>query len=415
MDPNMRSDALTSLQQALLRKNDLESAMLAAPDDAAPRRAYFDYLIRFSAGRTGLLHAVLPELGHPVMFRTGTHDVVALARVFRDDAYALPMRAAPRRILELGAHAGFASIWLARRFPDADILAVEPAANNFRLVSMNTAPYVRIRAMPAAAWSARLALTLHTRGAGDWGIEAAAVETANAGHVQGLTIADILQAVGWDHVDLVVADFPGAARAVFADPAARWLHRLDAAIVRAGEPAVAGFPSARFAHHAHGPFDLYARHEPFRAALRPTPRAMKLISDAPGLFPLALHDVEPSEWGFFIFDGHSCQLHPNAPGAPPARASFPRTLDGQTTFSAGLLHAGSPSAPITFTLRIEDETNTPVLRATHTLTSGQTHTLSANFPTPLTGRHRIILQTEMAPGAPSHANAWARWLGPGVA
>ena len=84
MDPNMRSDALTSLQQALLRKNDLESAMLAAPDDAAPRRAYFDYLIRFSAGRTGLLHAVLPELGHPVMFRTGTHDVVALARAKRD-------------------------------------------------------------------------------------------------------------------------------------------------------------------------------------------------------------------------------------------------------------------------------------------------------------------------------------------
>src|SRR5271156_3931860 len=88
-EPIAQSYVRASLQQALLRKNELESALLAAPEDAAARRVYFDYLIRFAAGRTGLLHAVLPELGHPVTFRTGTQDVVALARVFRDGVYAL--------------------------------------------------------------------------------------------------------------------------------------------------------------------------------------------------------------------------------------------------------------------------------------------------------------------------------------
>jgi hypothetical protein len=93
---------LIALQQDLLRKTEFEAALIAAPQDTRARAAYFEELLRFASIRTGLSHAMLPELGHPLAFRCGTADVLGLARVFRDMMYELPMRATPQRILVLG-------------------------------------------------------------------------------------------------------------------------------------------------------------------------------------------------------------------------------------------------------------------------------------------------------------------------
>jgi hypothetical protein len=140
---------------------------------------------------------------------------------------------------------------------------------------------------------------------------------------------------------------------------------------------------------------------------------MPLINAEPGLFPIALQDVTPSPWGFFLFDGQSCQLHPNAPGGAPARALFPRTLDGQTRFATRLVHAGHPSEPIVFTLIVQREDGAELLRAAHRLTSMEEMDFEVALPA-LNGRHRIILQTEMHPSAQHNYNAWGRWIEPRV-
>jgi hypothetical protein len=107
-------------------------------------------------------------------------------------------------------------------------------------------------------------------------------------------------------------------------------------------------------------------------------------------------------------------VHPNLPGEKPARAIFPRTLDGHRRFVTTLHHAGHPAAAVSFTLIVEREDGSEVLRAEHALSSGERTTLNAALPG-LTGRHRFVLQTEMAAGAPHNYNAWARWLAPRVA
>src|SRR5260370_28757501 len=67
--------ALPELQRELLQKMQMEAAMLAAPEDTGLRHAYFDLLVQFAGSRTGLSHALLPELGHPLYFRCGSTDV----------------------------------------------------------------------------------------------------------------------------------------------------------------------------------------------------------------------------------------------------------------------------------------------------------------------------------------------------
>ena len=66
-----------------------------------------------------------------------------------------------------------------------------------------------------------------------------------------------------------------------------------------------------------------------------------------------------------------------------------------------------------FTLIVEAEDGSEVLRVELALGAGERAPMNVNLP-PLTGRHRFVLQTEMAPGAPHNYNAWARWLSPRV-
>ncbi len=226
---------------------------------------------------------------------------------------------------------------------------------------------------------------------------------------------------GWRGAGLVKCDIEGAEYAVFSDPNARWLELIDVLAIEmhdsmqpgASEMVAACFPSDLFERTRHGEADLFQRRVPLCAVDPPAARELHLINCEPGLFPFALRDVSRAAWGFFTFDGDSCQVHPNPPGEKPARVVFPRTLDGQRRFLATVQHAGHPAAAIVFTLIVEAEDGSEVLRAELALPSGERAPMTVNLPA-VTGRHRFVLQTEMAPGAPHNYNAWARWLAPRV-
>jgi|GEM_PF-1337196 len=412
--------ALDPAQRDLVRKAELEAALFAAPFDATLRQAYFDHLLQFAATRSGLSYAVLPELGHPLYFRGASPDMPALTQTFRDNAYAFPMRATPQRILVLGAHVGYGALALARRFPRAYLLCVEPAADNFRLLSLNTTPYRRIRVVNAAAWHSATRLAVTGRIYGDWG-NRYSDDAPDAERVTpALPVSELLAAAGWPQVDFIASDIVGAEREVFANPLAPWLRALDGAVVQVHDPVSPGsdaavtacFDPTLFERQQQGERLLFLRKEPLRA-LPPAPPEIALLSSEPGLQPLGLQDVAPASWGFFIYDGNACQLHPNPPGKPPARIIFPCHLHGHTQFSATMQHAGvaGRTAPIVFSLSIEGDADHAPVRYAQTLKAQE----SVRVTVPLAGLDghvRVILQTEMAPDAPHNFNAWARWIAP---
>lgn len=427
--PAPDAQAVLPLQRDLLAKMELEAAMLASPADAKLRAGYFDLLFSFSALRTGLSHAVLPEIGHPLYFRCGSSDVANLAQVFRDGAQAFPMQATPLRILDLGAYVGYAAVFLARRFPQAELLCVEPTPDSFRLLCLNTMPYRRISRRRVAAWHHPARLGVAARYYGDWGTQLQDQLPEEQRRIEALDVPGLLREAGWDQVDLVKCDIEGAETAVFADPLASWLHRLDTVAIETHEAIAPGsaavveacFPGTLFRRTTHGETTVYERHVPFRALRTPPPRTLRLIHAEPGLFPFGLQDVSPAPWGFFSFDGTSCQLHPNAPGEAPARVVFPRTLDGQTRFACTLMHAGREACNLRFSVRVEREDGSVAAAVERVVRPGISEELVLRMPGSagaggpwqgLFGRHRIILQVEVAPGGTHNHNAWARWIDP---
>lgn len=427
-DPDMpASDTLpptlpVPLDPDLLRKAELELALLAAPGDPAVHAAYLDALLAFAAVRTGLASAILPEFGHPVALRCGTSDIIALLRVCRDRVYDFPMRATPRRILILGAHVGYGALWFARRFPEARIVCVEPNAASLRLLTQNTLPLRRIQTIGVAAWHGPTRLGVRSRVMGDWGMQVHDQLPDAERTISARGVGEILSMAGWDQADLVVCDIQGAEAAVFADPGQRWMQTLDtlAIFLREGareaffDHAQTCFDPLSYGRTERGDLTVFERHVPFRAVRRPPPPEMPLIGCETELYPIGLQDTPQTGWGFFVFDGDCCQLHPNPPGERPARAIFPRDLSGHSRFMATYHHAGRPSPSVVFSLLVVDEGGGEIVHDSRTLLCGEREDVEIELPA-LRGRYHLILQTEMAPDMTSNYNAWAHFLAPRIA
>jgi FkbM family methyltransferase len=137
---------------------------------------------RYSTAAAGDLVAVTIRKTK-VRLRKGTPDImVALSCLegeFDPVAYLLP-RDYDGVIIDAGGYIGTAALALARLFPKARILTVEPSQANFSLLVQNVANHPRIEPVYGALVAdAAKTVTLRNRGTGEWGFTAVAVPDDN--------------------------------------------------------------------------------------------------------------------------------------------------------------------------------------------------------------------------------------------
>jgi FkbM family methyltransferase len=406
-------------ERRLAVKQALELEMRCEPDDTALRARYFEHLERIARTHLGLCEAYLPGLPHPLLLRCGTSDIEDLAQVFLGHKYDFPLEdAPPARILDLGAYVGYAAIALANRFPHAQILCVEPVPANFRMLMLNTLPYRSITHLHAAAWTRSARLRVAAMHGGDRGFQLAETAEPEQGGYPAHAVAEILRMRGWDGAQFVKCTIEGGEVALFADPTAEWIGRIGALAIETHDDMVPGssqtvaacFTASRFTHERHHNLDVFQRRGERRSIEQPP--AIALIHSGPGLRDMTVRNVTLEKWGFFVFDDRGCQLHPNAPGGPPAQLVFTLDCQGQTRFSTVVYHAGQPAEDIVFRALIRRVADGAVImQSARRVLAGVAGEWKEPVPK-LIGRHEVILETEMAPGASSDMNAWARWIDP---
>ena len=83
-----------------------------------------------------------------IYYRTSTSDMIMIYEILLkknyDAEYWLPQEIEPQLILDIGGNIGITSIYLANRFPDAQIYTFEPLPQNFEILKKNTSPYKNI-------------------------------------------------------------------------------------------------------------------------------------------------------------------------------------------------------------------------------------------------------------------------------
>ena len=144
-----------------------------------------------------------------ITIRPGSSDAQTFIDVFRGRAYDIAgwpgfatVMAEYRRItargdvpliLDLGANVGAASVWFARQFPEARIIAVEPDAENAALCRLNTRALANVTCVTGAIASRSGHVSLRNDGDKAWTIQTA---WDPQGQVPAYTIADLVATVG---------------------------------------------------------------------------------------------------------------------------------------------------------------------------------------------------------------------------
>lgn len=167
---------------------------------------------------------------YPVTLRGGgSSDSSVFRQIFIEREY-LPLYNTPsvKFVLDLGANIGLSAVAFLTQFPDAQVVALEPDEENYRLCCENLAPFgKRARAIRGAVWArpAKLALT-RTGDGREWGVTVVEPQAGADGEVQSWDPQTLFEMAGFETVDLLKIDIEGSEAAIFNGDAAEWIPRV---------------------------------------------------------------------------------------------------------------------------------------------------------------------------------------------
>lgn len=181
---------------------------------------------------------MVPEAGGEVELRLNTSDGLTFWQVFINAEYEsdnLPATAAT--IVDLGANIGLATLFFAARYPAAQIMSVEPSAENFEVLLRNTVRLgPRVHRHQAAVWLHDGQISLRTeddeqRPLGAWGVQVTDQPRPGEGLVPCYRLSTLFDLAGFQSVDILKIDIEGAELELFGQGAQDCLARVRLVII----------------------------------------------------------------------------------------------------------------------------------------------------------------------------------------
>jgi FkbM family methyltransferase len=154
----------------------------------------------------------------PIFVRPCTPDLAVASISFAGEFDAAIAAARPLRhgfIIDAGGYIGTAAIMLARAFPEATIISLEPSRDNFAMLAMNVRDYPNVVALNLALGSTAGSTQLVDRGTGEVGFSivqapADSVAPSRLHEVAVTTVPDLMTRFGASGVDFLKLDIEGA-------------------------------------------------------------------------------------------------------------------------------------------------------------------------------------------------------------
>jgi FkbM family methyltransferase len=198
---------------------------LRAPSAA---RVFFAYY----SGRRRLLRRMAPEtmvIDIPgwgkVPIRPNGQDHILLTQIFVHEEYRLRADKV-RRIVDLGANIGMATVYLNRLFPEAEIACVEPSPQNTPLLKQAIAlNRIRASVFEAAIGPTEGSVDLFLSSEPYCTSVVNAINSVGVVRVPQVSMRHVMRQMGWDDIDLLKIDIEGAERSVLTENNS-WLDKV---------------------------------------------------------------------------------------------------------------------------------------------------------------------------------------------
>ncbi|RXG91471.1 FkbM family methyltransferase [Bradyrhizobium vignae] len=192
-------------------------------------------------------------LAHPLLLRPATSDYLVFKQIYVEREYApLDDFAPPELIVDCGANVGYTSAYFLSRFPNAQVIALEPDPSNAVLCRRNLEPYGdRVQLLERAVWSHPARLTLLHFGRlgdqGECGIQVFEADSSAAdfpehvhrgpnppvpaGEVEALDIDAVIELGGGKPIDILKLDIEKSELVIFDNAALPWLERVKNIVI----------------------------------------------------------------------------------------------------------------------------------------------------------------------------------------
>jgi FkbM family methyltransferase len=157
--------------------------------------------------------------------------------VFELQYYDLALSFAPMTILDLGANIGLTSVYFAKRFPHAQIAAVEPVPTNLGLLRKNLELNGVVASVIAGAIDTadgRVFMDIEQKDYGCRVLDPNEAQWQRGIEVAAYSVPTLLRDLGWDRIGLLKVDIEGHERKLLAR-CESWMHLVDAMCIECHE------------------------------------------------------------------------------------------------------------------------------------------------------------------------------------
>jgi len=185
----------------------------------------------------------LKKLKYSFSFRNNPFDFATFEEVILKEDYNLTINFNPSTIIDGGANIGLTSVFFANKYPNADIVAVEPEEGNFEMLKKNTKNYGRISLIRSGIWSHSAILSVIDEGKGNNSFTVAEILSPKVDSINAISIYDIMQERSWDTIDILKLDIEGAEKNVFEKKFEQWLPRVKILVIEFHDRMVEGCSS----------------------------------------------------------------------------------------------------------------------------------------------------------------------------
>ena len=172
------------------------------------------------------IHLRVRGIGALISIRRHDSDIY----VFRDALLRKDsdpsLDAAPRFIIDGGANVGYTTLLYASKYPDATIVAVEPAAETAKILRQHCRRYPNVHIVEAGLWHRPCRLGVVGTDGNSFAWQVREVSPDTPGAVRAVTIPGLIEEFGMDSVDLLKLDIEGAELQVFSAIDLSWIDRV---------------------------------------------------------------------------------------------------------------------------------------------------------------------------------------------
>ena len=163
--------------------------------------------------------------------RKDSSDYYTFDQVFLRDQYNIHFPFEPKTILDAGANIGLAAVYFSHRYPQANIVAIEPSSDNFAVLQKNIAPYQKIKAYCKGLWNKDVHLAITNLDSVQNAFMVAETKPDHPNAIPAICIDTIMREQHWENIDLLKIDIEGSEKEVFELNYEQWLPTCKAIVI----------------------------------------------------------------------------------------------------------------------------------------------------------------------------------------